>query len=86
MFSFKQGPIISVNLYLHTGNIQILGVCIRKVNKGINSYFTIRQIVDGFTVYHTYPLFSPFIKSIVLVNQVIPYSNRFFISCIRWMS
>jgi ribosomal protein L19 len=64
-FSFKPGSFLSVHLFLHSGSsILIQGLCIKKSLCGLNSSFTIKQIVDGVPVFHTFPLFSPFIHSI----------------------
>lgn len=65
MLSFRQGTFLSVHLYLHTGTLTIIqGICIKKRNQGLNTKFTIKQIVDGSPVLHTFPLFTPFIKII----------------------
>jgi hypothetical protein len=71
MFSFKPGSFLSVHLFLHSGSSTLIqGLCIKKSLCGLNSSFTIKQVVDGVPVFHTFPLFSPFV-----VLRPEPYRN-----------
>lgn len=45
------------------------GVCIKRRNSGIGSTFTVRKISDGVGVERIYPLHSPTISKIEVVNK-----------------
>jgi large subunit ribosomal protein L19 len=45
------------------------GVCIKRRNAGISSTFTVRKISDGVGVERIYPLHSPTISKIEIVNK-----------------
>ena len=45
------------------------GVCIKRRNAGISSTFTVRKISDGVGVERIYPLHSPMIEKIEIVNK-----------------
>lgn len=45
------------------------GVCIKRHNDGISSTFTVRKISEGIGVERVYPLYSPMIEKIELVNK-----------------
>jgi large subunit ribosomal protein L19 len=45
------------------------GVCIKRRNSGIGSTFTVRKISDGVGVERIYPLHSPTISKIEIVNK-----------------
>lgn len=45
------------------------GVCIARVNKGVNSSFTVRKISFGVGVEKVFPLYSPNVVSIKVVKK-----------------
>ena len=45
------------------------GVCIKKHNAGISSTFTVRKISDGVGVERIYPVHSPMITKVEVVNK-----------------
>lgn len=45
------------------------GVCIKRKNAGISSTFTVRKMSSGVGVERVYPLYSPMIDKIELVNK-----------------
>ena len=50
---------------IHGMKIQkITGICIKRTNKGLDSSFTIKHVVNNIPVQQRYPLYSPFILSI----------------------
>ena len=66
---FKKGSVILIDILYHQGNIQtIQGICIKKKNQGINTFFSIKQIINNETVVQTFPLYSPFIKKIQVIK------------------
>lgn len=45
------------------------GVCIKRHNAGISSTFTVRKMSEGIGVERVYPLYSPMIEKIEVVNK-----------------
>ena len=67
---FKQGSILLIHLFYHKGPKTIVqGVCIKKKNKGLNSSFTVKQIINNEIILQTFPLYSPFIKKIEIIKK-----------------
>ena len=70
--SFKPGDTLKVHVKITEGDkqrIQIYqGVCIKRVNCGVGSSFTVRKISNGFGVERIFPLHSPSIEKIEVVS------------------
>lgn len=67
---FKQGSILSIHLRYYQGPLQqIQGVCIKKKNQGNFTKFSIKCLINGDQVIQTFPLYSPFIKKIEILNS-----------------
>lgn len=67
---FKKGSILLIHLIYHQGSIhKIQGLCIKKKNKGIHTYFSLKQIINNETIIQTFPLYSPFIKKIQVIKK-----------------
>ena len=45
------------------------GVCLKRHNDGISSTFTVRKMSEGIGVERVYPLYSPMIEKIEVVNK-----------------
>ncbi|MEI6092815.1 MAG: 50S ribosomal protein L19 [bacterium] len=76
--AFNSGDTIKVNSIIKETDakgvekqrIQVFqGVCIKRHNDGISSTFTVRKISEGVGVERVYPLYSPMIEKIELVNK-----------------
>jgi ribosomal protein L19 len=66
---FKKGSLLSIYLQYYNGPINnIQGLCIKKKNQGNYSYFTISSIINNETIIHKFPLYSPYIKKIKLIQ------------------
>ncbi len=74
--TFKAGDTLRVHVKIVEGDkqrIQVFqGVCIKRVNRGIGSTFTVRKISGGIGVERIFPLHSPMIDKIevVMVGRV----------------
>jgi large subunit ribosomal protein L19 len=73
---FKAGDTLRVHVKIVEGDkqrIQVFqGVCIKRVNRGIGSSFTVRKISGGMGVERIFPLHSPMVDKIevVMVGRV----------------
>jgi len=45
------------------------GVCLKRHNDGISSTFTVRKMSEGIGVERVYPLYSPMIEKIEVINK-----------------
>lgn len=70
---FRAGDTLRVGVKVKEGErtrVQIFeGVCIARMNKSINSNFTVRKISFGEGVERVFPLYSPIIDSIEVVRR-----------------
>lgn len=67
MSQFNRGDVLSIKILNSKSKKRkqtLVGLCIAKRNRGINSSFTIRSIIGGEGVEHTFPLYSPLISQI----------------------
>ncbi len=66
-FNFNTGDVLSIKV-IHSKTKKrkqnLIGICISKRNRGINSSFSIRSLVDKEGVEHTFPLYSPLVTQI----------------------
>ncbi len=72
---FKTGDVLSVKTLsskTEKRKQNFLGICISRKNKGLNSSFTIRNIMSGEGVEHTFPLYSPLLIQI----QVLSFKRK----------
>jgi large subunit ribosomal protein L19 len=73
---FKAGDTLRVHVKIVEGDKQRIqvyqGVCIKRVNNGIGSSFTVRKISGGIGVERVFPLHSPTVDKIevVMIGQV----------------
>ncbi|PLX90983.1 MAG: 50S ribosomal protein L19 [Desulfuromonas sp.] len=73
---FKAGDTLRVHVKIVEGDkqrIQVFqGVCIKRVNRGIGSTFTVRKISGGMGVERIFPLHSPMVDKIevMMVGRV----------------
>ncbi|OQY16060.1 MAG: 50S ribosomal protein L19 [Desulfobacteraceae bacterium 4572_35.1] len=73
---FKAGDTLRVHVKIVEGDkqrIQVFqGVCIKRVNRGVGSTFTVRKISGGMGVERIFPLHSPLIEKIevLMVGRV----------------
>jgi len=73
---FKAGDTLRVHVKITEGDkqrIQVFqGVCIKRVNRGVGSTFTVRKISGGFGVERVFSLHSPAVDKIevMMVGQV----------------
>lgn len=69
---FKAGDTLRVHVKIVEGDkqrIQVFqGVCIKRVNRGIGSTFTVRKISGGMGVERIFPLHSPMIDKIEVLT------------------
>ncbi|MCK9172474.1 50S ribosomal protein L19 [Desulfuromonas thiophila] len=70
---FKAGDTLRVHVKISEGNkerVQVFqGMCIKRVNRGISSTFTVRKISGGMGVERVFPLHSPSIEKIEKVTS-----------------
>jgi large subunit ribosomal protein L19 len=65
---FKKGTLLSIDLRYYQGPLHnIQGICIKKKNQGLNSYFSIKSLINNEMIIQTFPLYSPFIKKIEIL-------------------
>ena len=76
--NFSAGDTLKVNSIIKETDVKgaekqriqaFQGVCTKRHNAGISSTFTVRKISDGVGVERIYPLHSPMISSIEVVNK-----------------
>lgn len=73
---FKAGDTLRVHVRIVEGDKQRVqvyqGVCIKRVNRGIGSTFTVRKISGGMGVERIFPLHSPMIEKVevMMVGRV----------------
>jgi len=69
---FKAGDTLKVHVKIVEGDkqrIQIFqGVCIKRVNRGVGSTFTVRKISNGFGVERIFSLHSPAVEKIEVLT------------------
>ena len=69
---FKAGDTLRVHVKIQEGNkerIQVFqGMCIKRVNRGIGSTFTVRKISGGVGVERIFPLHSPVVDKIEVLT------------------
>lgn len=69
---FKAGDTLRVHVRIIEGDkerVQVYqGVCIKRVNRGVGSSFTVRKISNGFGVERIFPLHSPSVEKIEVVS------------------
>lgn len=69
---FKAGDTLRVHVKIQEGNkerIQVFqGMCIKRVNRGIGSTFTVRKISGGIGVERIFPLHSPNIDKVEVLT------------------
>ncbi len=69
---FKAGDSLKVHVKIVEGDkqrIQIFqGMCIKRMNSGVGSTFTVRKISGGYGVERVFPLHSPNLEKIELVT------------------
>lgn len=69
---FKGGDTLRVHVKIVEGDKQRIqlyqGVCIKRLNRGLGSTFTVRKISSGFGVERIFPLHSPNIDKIEVVT------------------
>jgi len=69
---FKAGDTLRVHVRIIEGDkerIQVYqGVCIKRVNRGVGSTFTVRKISNGFGVERIFPLHSPAVEKVEVVS------------------
>ncbi|MCA1796400.1 MAG: 50S ribosomal protein L19 [Desulfuromonadaceae bacterium] len=69
---FKAGDTLRVHVKIQEGNkerIQVFqGMCIKRVNRGIGSTFTVRKISGGIGVERIFPLHSPNIAKVEVLT------------------
>ncbi len=70
--SFKAGDTLKVHVKITEGDkqrIQVFqGVCIKRVNRGLGSSYTVRKISGGIGVERIFPLHSPSIDKIEVMR------------------
>ncbi|MBN2428533.1 MAG: 50S ribosomal protein L19 [Deltaproteobacteria bacterium] len=69
---FKAGDTLRVHVKIVEGDkqrIQVFqGVCIKRVNNGVSSTFTVRKISNGVGVERIFPLFSPNVDALEVMR------------------
>ena len=69
---FKAGDTLRVHVKIVEGDKQRIqvyqGVCIKRMNNGLGSSFTVRKISGGFGVERIFPLHSPNVDKIEIVT------------------
>jgi large subunit ribosomal protein L19 len=69
---FKGGDTLRVHVKIQEGNkerIQVFqGMCVKRVNRGVGSTFTVRKISGGIGVERIFPLHSPNIDKIEVLT------------------
>lgn len=79
---FKSGDTITVTYKIKEGNKERLqsfkGVVLQRRGSGRTQTFTIRKITEGIGVERIFPLYSPFIESIVLNKSGVVRRARIF--------
>lgn len=79
--SFNTGDVLSVkiiNSKTKKRKQNLIGVCIAKKNRGINSSFTIRTVLNGEGVEHTFPLYSPLVQQVQVLFVKNMKTKRLF--------
>ena len=72
---FKTGDILSVKTISSKSDKRkqnFIGICISRKNKGLSSSFTIRNMMSGEGIEHTFPLYSPLLIQI----QVLSFKRK----------
>lgn len=67
---FKKGSLIKIKVILYKGSPlgakakteqKITGLCIKKKNNGIDSFFVLKYLVNNESIIQKFPLYSPFV-------------------------
>ena len=69
---FRPGDVVKLTLEVpeNRRRTQVFtGICIGKKNRGMGSSFTVRSVVGNFAVERTFPLFSPNIKGMEILER-----------------
>ena len=69
---FRPGDVVKLTLEVpeNRRRTQIFtGICIGKKNRGMGSSFTVRSVIGNFAVERTFPLFSPNIKGMEILER-----------------
>ena len=70
--AFKGGATLRVHVRIIEGDkerVQVYqGVCIKRVNRGVGSSFTVRKISNGFGVERIFPLHTPAVEKIEVIS------------------
>eukprot|EP00898_Chlorokybus_atmophyticus_P008521 jgi/Chlat1/8670/Chrsp87S08049 len=69
---FKAGDVLEVRIIVPENRRReytVKGICIARMNKGLATSFTIRNIVGGFPIERTLPLYSPHVLSINILER-----------------
>ncbi|CAM9350061.1 unnamed protein product [Hapterophycus canaliculatus] len=75
----RTGDAIEVTMFANKNagrTTQVRGVLVRKVNKGIDSTILLRDVINGNSVEHHIPLFSPLLQSIEVMERAFIYQGK----------
>ena len=70
--SFKVGDAVEVKFLMNLSKERqhtFTGIVIGKRNRGINSSFTVRNVVDGVAVERSFPTFMPLLKEVNIIKE-----------------
>ncbi len=80
--SFKSGDTVAVHYKIKEGNkerIQVFqGVVLQRRNSGVSETFTVRKVSNGIGVERIFPVVSPMIEKVDIVNRGIVRRARLF--------
>ena len=64
---FKKGSLVRIKVILYQASAKakteqkITGLCIKKKNNGIDSFFVLKYLVNNESIIQKFPLYSPFV-------------------------